>query len=190
MVALLSGQHLVHDVGYVEAGLTVSPEMIVFTADVIGRMRHFMAGIDLSPEAFALDLIEAIGPGGSYLTSEHTLHHFKEFWQPTLYSRLRHGDWLKKGGKDLGQRLREQTVALMDKARVFGLETVDGERNRVHQAYLERLRPMVINITATPQLNMFGKAECEAIHNAVPRDPAPDRGPCAPQTCARIAPPQ
>ena len=63
MVALLSGQHLVHDVGYVEAGLTVSPEMIVFTADVIGRLRHFMAGMDLSQEAFALDLIDQIGPG-------------------------------------------------------------------------------------------------------------------------------
>lgn len=116
-VALLSGQHLVHDVGYIEAGITVSPEMIVFTADVIGRLRHFMAGIDLSPEAFALDLIDQTGPGGSYLTSEHTLQHFKEFWQPTLYSRLRYGDWVKKGAKDLGQRLREKTVALMDKAR-------------------------------------------------------------------------
>ena len=99
MVALLSGQHLVHDVGYVEAGLTVSPEMIVFTADVIGRLRHFMAGMDLSPEAFALDLIDEVGPGGSYLATEHTLQHFKEFWQPSLYSRLRRDDWLKRGGK-------------------------------------------------------------------------------------------
>ncbi len=116
MVALLSGQHLVHDVGYVEAGLTVSPEMIVFTADVIGRLRHFMAGMDLSPEAFALDLIDEVGPGGSYLATEHTLQHFKEFWQPALYSRLRRDDWLKRGGKDLGRRLREKTVALMEKA--------------------------------------------------------------------------
>lgn len=117
LVALLSGQHLVHDVGYIEAGITVSPEMIVFTADVIGRLRHFMAGIDLNPEAFALDLIDRIGPGGSYLTTEHTLQHFKDFWQPTLYSRLRHDDWVKKGGKDLGRRLREKTVSLLDKAR-------------------------------------------------------------------------
>jgi trimethylamine---corrinoid protein Co-methyltransferase len=117
MVALLSGQHLVHDVGYIEAGITVSPEMIVFTADVIGRLRHFTAGIDLSPDAFALDLIDEVGPGGSYLATEHTLQHFKEFWQPTLYSRLRWDDWRRKGSKDLGQRLREKTVALMDSAR-------------------------------------------------------------------------
>jgi trimethylamine--corrinoid protein Co-methyltransferase len=123
LVALLSGQHLVHDVGYIEAGLTVSPEMIVFTADVIGRLRHFMAGVDLRPEAFALDLIDQIGPGGSYLTTDHTLQHFKEFWQPSLYSRLRRGDWQKKGGKDLGQRLREKTIALLDKASTPELST-------------------------------------------------------------------
>ena len=37
IVALLSGQHLAHDVGYLEAGLTTSPEMIVFTDEVIDR---------------------------------------------------------------------------------------------------------------------------------------------------------
>jgi hypothetical protein len=36
----------------------------------------------LDQEAFALDLIHEIGPGGSYLTTEHTLDHFREFWQP------------------------------------------------------------------------------------------------------------
>jgi trimethylamine--corrinoid protein Co-methyltransferase len=114
LVALLTGQHLIHDIGYIEAGLTVSPEMIVFCADTIGRLRHFNAGIDLSPNAFCLDLIHDTGPGGSFLTSDHTLQHFKEFWQPTLYSRLRRDDWLKRGGKDLGQRLRDKTVALME----------------------------------------------------------------------------
>ena len=121
LVALLSGQQLVHDVGYIEAGLTVSPEMIVFTADIIGRLRHFVAGIDLSPEAFCLDLIHETGPGGSYLTAEHTLQHFRSFWQPSLYSRLRIDDWLKKGGNDMGRRLREKTVALMEKAAVAEL---------------------------------------------------------------------
>jgi trimethylamine--corrinoid protein Co-methyltransferase len=116
-VALLTGQHLVHDIGYIEAGLTVSPEMIVFCADTIGRLRHFTAGIDLSPDAFCLDLIHEAGPGGSFLTSDHTLQHFREFWQPALYSRLRRDDWLKRGGKDLGQRLREKTVALMERSK-------------------------------------------------------------------------
>jgi trimethylamine---corrinoid protein Co-methyltransferase len=117
LVALLTGQHFVHDIGYIEAGLTISPEMIVFCADAIGRLRHFAAGFDLSPDAFCLDLIHTAGPGGSFLTSDHTLQHFREFWQPGLYSRLRRDDWLKRGGKDLGQRLRDKTVALMGRSK-------------------------------------------------------------------------
>ena len=112
----MTGQQLVHDIGYIEAGLTVSPEMIVFCADTIGRLRHFTAGIDLSPEAFCLDLIHEIGPGGSYLAAEHTLQHFKSFWQPSLYSRLRLNDWQKKGERDLSRRLRDKTVSLMERS--------------------------------------------------------------------------
>ena len=41
LLALLSGQNVVHDIGYLEAGLTGSPEMIVFCAEVIQRMRTF-----------------------------------------------------------------------------------------------------------------------------------------------------
>jgi trimethylamine:corrinoid methyltransferase-like protein len=74
-------------------------------------------GMALDREAFALDLIHEIGPGGSYLTTQHTLQHFRDFWQPALYSRLRMNDWVKRGSKRLGDRLREKTVALIDRAR-------------------------------------------------------------------------
>ncbi len=117
LVALLSGQHLVHDIGYIEAGLTESPEMIVLCADIIGRLRHFTGGMALDRDAFALDLIHEIGPGGSYLTTEHTLQHFRDLWQPTLFSRQRLNDWAKRGSKRLGDRLREKTLALMARGR-------------------------------------------------------------------------
>ena len=46
--------------------MTESPEMIVLCADIIDRLRHFTAGMKLDQEAFALDLIHEIGPGGSH----------------------------------------------------------------------------------------------------------------------------
>lgn len=114
MVALLTGTNLVHDVGYVEAGLATSPEMMVFTADTITMLRRFMAGITLDAEAMALEVIDRVGPGGNYLADDHTLAHFREFWQPKLFDRRRSADWRAAGSKRLSQRLREKTVALMD----------------------------------------------------------------------------
>jgi trimethylamine--corrinoid protein Co-methyltransferase len=112
-VALLAGQNLVHDVGYLEAGLTTSPEMIVFTAEMISMMRRFMQGMSLDADALALEAIHEVGPGGDFLTARHTLTHFRELWQPTLFDRRRADDWRAAGSARLGQRLREKTVAIM-----------------------------------------------------------------------------
>lgn len=115
LVALLSGQHLAHDIGYIEAGLTFSPELVVFSAETIDRLRHFLSGMTIDAETLALELIDKVGPGGEFLTTKHTLKHFREFWQPTLFSRDRWDEWVNSGSPTLGWRLREKTLAILDK---------------------------------------------------------------------------
>ena len=114
LVALLAGNNLVHDVGYLEAGLSTSPEMIVFTAEMIAMMRHFMGGMSLDAESLALEVIHKVGPGGDYLTQKHTLEHFRELWQPELFDRRRAEEWVATGSRRLGERLREKTVTLIE----------------------------------------------------------------------------
>jgi trimethylamine--corrinoid protein Co-methyltransferase len=114
MTSLLAGSNLVHDVGYLEAGLTTSPEMIVFTAEMVDMLGRFMSGVFLDAEALALDVIHAVGPGGEFLSTDHTMAHFREFWEPVSYSRQRVDDWVEAGSKRLADRLRERTVAILD----------------------------------------------------------------------------
>ncbi|UCC61975.1 MAG: trimethylamine methyltransferase family protein, partial [Anaerolineae bacterium] len=129
-VALLAGHNLVHDVGYLEAGLTTSPEMIVFTAETISMMRHFMAGVSLDADALAAEAIHQVGPGGDFLTHKHTLRHFRELWQPTLFSRQRADDWMATGSRRLGERLREKTLAIIEEHQPEPLP--DGVREEIH----------------------------------------------------------
>ncbi len=117
LVALLTGQHLAHDVGYLEAGLTTSPEMIVLTAEIIARMRYFARGFSLDESSLLLELIDEIGPGGTFLTSEHTYQHFRDLWQPRLSNRRRKDEWIRQGSLRLGERLREKTIAIMESHR-------------------------------------------------------------------------
>ncbi|MBS1250994.1 MAG: Glycine betaine methyltransferase [Anaerolineales bacterium] len=112
--ALLMGANLVHDVGYMEGGLTTSPEMIVFTAEMIEMHRHFVRGVSLDDESLALDVIHEAGPGGDFMGADHTFKHFREYWFPTLFERRRSGDWESAGSRRLGDRLREKTIAIMD----------------------------------------------------------------------------
>jgi trimethylamine--corrinoid protein Co-methyltransferase len=113
-IALLTGTNLVHDVGYLEAGLTTSPEMIVFTAEMIDIGRRMMQGVLLDADAMALEVIHRVGPGGDYLTDAHTLAHFRDFWQPTLFDRQRADRWTATGSKRLDVRLRDRTLALLE----------------------------------------------------------------------------
>lgn len=128
LVALLAKTNLNHDVGYLESGLAASPELIVLTDEIISQTRHFVAGVPLDDEALAVDVIHAVGPGGEFMSHDHTLAHWRELWVPHLFDRQRLESWEQRGAKDLNARLREKTVALIDEHQVEPLpEAVEAE---------------------------------------------------------------
>jgi trimethylamine--corrinoid protein Co-methyltransferase len=118
MVALLARTNLNHDVGYLEAGLAVAPEMFVLTNEIISQTRRFVAGVRVDDEALAVEVVNDVGPGGEFMSHPHTLAHWREFWLPQVFDRQRLDPWQEKGAKDLNARLREATVALMNEHKV------------------------------------------------------------------------
>jgi trimethylamine--corrinoid protein Co-methyltransferase len=112
--AALSGANLVHDVGYVESGLTCSYEMVVLCDEVIGIVRRLLQGISITPETLALDTIHEVGPGGNFLTTRHTVRHCREAWYPRLFDRQTYPAWVAADEPSALQRAREiarQTLA-------------------------------------------------------------------------------
>ncbi len=114
MVALLAGTHLNHDVGYLESGLAHSPEYMVLTAEIIAMNRRFAAGVRLDPEALALEVIDSVGPGGEFLSTDHTMANWRDLWLPEIFDRQRLEPWESSGGRSAEDTLRERTLALMD----------------------------------------------------------------------------
>ncbi|MCP4426605.1 MAG: trimethylamine methyltransferase [Chloroflexi bacterium] len=132
MVAMLSKTNLNHDVGYLEAGLTNSPEMMVLTNEIISMTRRFMQGVRLDDEALALDVIDEVGPGGEFLSHDHTMAHWRQLWQPQLFDRQRLESWQDEGSKSINSRLQETAVALMDEHKVPALpEGVEQEIDEI-----------------------------------------------------------
>ena len=113
-LAALSGGNLNHDVGYLEGGMTSSLEAIVVANEVIGMIKQIMKGIDVTRETLALDLIHQVGPGGEFLTSEHTLRHFKDDWFPEIFDRADYEMWEKTGGKTCQQRSNEMVKKILE----------------------------------------------------------------------------
>ncbi|MFH2132395.1 MAG: trimethylamine methyltransferase family protein [bacterium] len=98
------GTSLVHDVGYLESGLTYSFEYLVLCNEFIGQIRRMMTGIVVDPEHLALDAIRRVGPGGTYLTDPHTMTHFRCNWVPDLTDRRTRKMWEKQGEQSMGRK--------------------------------------------------------------------------------------
>lgn len=113
-VAVLVGANLVHDVGYMESGLTYSLELLMMCDDAIGWLKRFMGGVEISEATLALDLIDEIGPDGDYLGTDHTLQHYKEDWYPRFYDRANYDDWSAAGGLDLREKVNKRVLKILE----------------------------------------------------------------------------
>jgi trimethylamine--corrinoid protein Co-methyltransferase len=114
-VAALSGANLIHDVGYLESGLLGSFDMLVMSNEVIGMAKRILGGITVTPETLAVDVIEQVGPGGHYLTQEHTRQHFRtELWFPTLIDRQMRRGWEASGRKTMAERVRAKVRDILE----------------------------------------------------------------------------
>ena len=114
-MSCLSGQNLIHDVGYMEGGASSSFDLVVLGDEIISMARKLKNGFELNNETLALDVIKDVGPNGTYLYSDHTLRNFKkEIWYPTLMNRQTYTAWFKEGATDLQERLREKVISILD----------------------------------------------------------------------------
>jgi len=112
LMAKFSGANLIHDVGYMESGLTTSYEMIVLTDELVAMTDHIMKGIEVSDDTLMLDELDTVGPGGHFLDTKETLSRFRDFWFPSLLDRKRRPQWLEAGATTLGQRLTARVMEI------------------------------------------------------------------------------
>ncbi len=128
IMAKFSGANLIHDVGYMESGLTCSYEMIVLTDEMIELTNNMMKGVTISPETLLLDEIDQVGPGGHFLNTQETHKHFRDYWYPSLLDRSLRETWLENGGSTLGQRLNERVKEIISNHKPEPLEPSKKEK--------------------------------------------------------------
>ena len=113
MAETLGGANLIHDLGYLESGLTGSLAQLVLCDEIVGWVKHFVAPVEVSDETLALDLIDEIGPDGQFLDTEHTMAHFREHWYPTVFDRHNYDRWQAAGCKSLAEQAAERVSKIL-----------------------------------------------------------------------------
>jgi trimethylamine--corrinoid protein Co-methyltransferase len=105
-VAALSGIHVgLHNCGTFGSMLAMSFEKFIADEDLCGAVKKLMKPIELTDDAFALDLIKELGTSGNYLMEAHTLNRCRdEFFIPDLGIRTIHEKWREMQPQDITTR--------------------------------------------------------------------------------------
>jgi trimethylamine--corrinoid protein Co-methyltransferase len=110
LLAAMGGSNYIHHAaGMLESMLTVAYEQYVIDDQIIGMCCKVLSGIKVDDEHLALATIDEVGPGGTFITSEHTLDHMRSeyFSGKGVTDQNSREQWIQSGSQDTRTRARE-----------------------------------------------------------------------------------
>ncbi len=114
-LSMVIGSNLNHDLGYLDFGMTGSLEAIVLADEFLSLNRKLVAGVEVTPETLAVDVVRDVGPGGDFLAHRHTAKNVRKAqWRPTIINRQGHVRWAEEGGLDLAEKARRKALKLLE----------------------------------------------------------------------------
>jgi trimethylamine--corrinoid protein Co-methyltransferase len=118
LAAGLAGSNLIHDLGYMGAGMTSSMELLVLCDETVGMVKHFLSGVQVTPDTLAMDVIERVGPGGNYFAEKHTFDNFKKLFFPNILNRQVYDNWQSEGAMPFDLRANQKARELLENHQV------------------------------------------------------------------------
>lgn len=106
---------IIHAAGGLNSYSTASPEKFVLDAERIRILDHLNSRFELTDEAFAIDLIEEVEPGGHFLNEQHTLSHVNtDHFFPEIFERRSADTWMDAGEPDTFKSAREHVDKVLE----------------------------------------------------------------------------
>lgn len=104
--AVAGGANLVnHAAGWLEGGLTASFEKLVIDAEMLQMMAEYLRPIVTDDDALGLEAIDAVGPGGHFFGSPHTMTRYETaFYSPLVSDWRNYETWADDGAVDTARR--------------------------------------------------------------------------------------
>jgi len=104
--ATLGGANMIlHAAGWLEGGLSASPEKFVLDVEVLQMLAEVFLGAGPDEDALAYDAIAAVRPGGHFFDSPHTMSRYEHaFYSPIVSDWSNFGQWTDAGARTATER--------------------------------------------------------------------------------------
>ena len=126
----LTGANLIMGGGSINSILTFDYAKMVIDHEMFRYIRNLIEGIRINEETLALDVIDQVGPGGNYLTHDHTFDHMRARSTAGLFCRTGYEQWVDAGRKGMYERAREKAAELLSNHKPRALPEGAADRMR------------------------------------------------------------
>jgi trimethylamine--corrinoid protein Co-methyltransferase len=137
LLVALAGADLVAAAGLLEDALTSSMEQLVIDNEILGMILRVARGIESTSDMLATQVIEDVGPGGSYLEHPHTVAHMRrEHLQPDLIERGAMPPAKEQGQQSILRAARDRANVILSTHQAVQLpeQTIQGIERVVDRA--------------------------------------------------------
>ena len=113
MAHAAAGVNFIWGAGNLESTLAMSPEALIADDEIAGYFLRYQRGIPVDDESLALEEIKRVGLAGDYLTSPHTMAHYRQVLsRARLATRNRRAVWEARGARTFEESVAERLQAI------------------------------------------------------------------------------
>lgn len=114
MTAFMGGVDLIYGGGMLNSGMDFSIAQLVADADMVKMIRELCKGVPVDDFHNAVDVIREVGPGGEFISNEHTFKNKKMYDYPTYLDRCTRPDWEAMGSKSFIEKCQKKAVDIIE----------------------------------------------------------------------------
>ena len=114
LMPVLAKTSLIYGMGMIDMGIAVSYEQLLIDAEFVRMFKRVERGVEVNEDTLALDVIQAVGPAGNYLSQKHTRKYMRnEISTVKLIDRKSYEAWEKEGSLDIVQRAHKEAKRIL-----------------------------------------------------------------------------
>jgi len=135
--AVMGGVNLLYQgAGWLEGGLTASYEKLIVDAEILQMISEVLQPVVVDEASLGVDAIAAVGPGGHFFGSAHTLERYETaFYRPMLSDWRNYETWADDGRKTATDRANAIWKQLLAE---FEPPPIEADRAEAIEAFVER----------------------------------------------------
>jgi trimethylamine--corrinoid protein Co-methyltransferase len=149
-LSALAGGNILFGAGVLEQGLTIDYAKLIMDAEMIRMIQIAIKGITITDETLSMDVIHEVGPGGAYITHDHSLRSMRSQSQSTLFDRRSRVDWMEfTQGESMRERAYETAIEILKTHEPYPLS--DGASKAMRGIVKEFEKEIKLNKKKYPQ---------------------------------------